>query len=164
MPIPNYQTAEERQAAQILSQLGPEYTNPDDAVIEDDDLQGLLRNYKLDPRSVIKEIRSLITDESPQVRMRAMELAVKMNGMLDKDSDVQGTTFTVILQTKKDDTLSNPILLPRELIQENDATSNPLTAADPTTGELIEQNFIAGIGIDPGRFEAPLPPVLHSGE
>lgn len=138
-------TETELQAQKILSALGPEYDTGES--IAEDDLQGILKFNGLDPKSVIKEIRILMQSESPLVRMRGIELAVKLNGMLDKDSEVQGTTFQVILRTKVERP-ENPILLPRELHNLNVNQSDPLTAADPTTGELINQAFIGGAAIE----------------
>jgi hypothetical protein len=77
------------------------------------ELGSLLEKHCLTPDDVLDQLRStMVSGDSGSVRQRACETALKLNGLLD--SDTQKSDFQVIINII-DPTYSdvNPILIPR---------------------------------------------------
>jgi len=75
-------------------------------------LARLLENSNLTPEEVLLNLSSLLrSGETDAVRLRAAETALRLNGLLEKDSAAQN--FSVTINIHDSDYSINPILIPR---------------------------------------------------
>jgi hypothetical protein len=74
----------------------------------------LLEDANLSPEEVLENLSSLMrSGETDGIRMRAVETAAKINGLLEKDEVKQDLTVNIIIQDSQFGGGINPILIPR---------------------------------------------------
>jgi hypothetical protein len=113
MPIPTIELA-----TQILAEMQAAGEQTDEKPAPAG-LPALLKKHRLDPDSLLTELRELVEDPSPHIKMRGVEAGLKLNKLLDDDGPKVQPTFIINIassdKTIKPPPEINPILLPREL-------------------------------------------------
>lgn len=80
--------------------------------LKSNQLRKLLEDSNLSAPEVLENLSSLLrSGETDGVRLRAAETALRLNGLLDKDSNAQA--FSVVINILDSDFDVNPILIPR---------------------------------------------------
>lgn len=86
---------------------------PETASADSKTLQGLLAKHQLTADDALESLADVMrSGESAAIRHRATETALKLNGMLDKDSNKQDFHVTINILDSEFKSM-NPILLPR---------------------------------------------------
>ena len=78
-----------------------------------ENLKGLLEQNGLSPNEVLEQLsHQLMTAETPATRLRAAEIALRLNGLLDSENTKPDFHVTINILDSEFSSI-NPILLPR---------------------------------------------------
>ncbi len=135
MPIPQLQSAEPVQddvVQDILRAAGL-------ATTDDINLKGLLKKHRMDPESLVRELRNVVDDDNNHTKMRGIEAGLKLNRLLSDDGATKVQPVFVInighaQGSQRAAGSINPILLPRELSL-NDNSIDVTSSASGSTEE-----------------------------
>jgi hypothetical protein len=80
-------------------------------------LEELLKSNNLSKNDLLEAISFLANNgQTDAVRLRAVELGLKLQGLLAADNQVAATSFTIVIRDANPTPTINPILLPRPQI------------------------------------------------
>jgi hypothetical protein len=94
----------------VLREELPKPTRSADGVAS---LSALLQKNNLTPDEVLEQLsHQLMTAETPATRLRAAEIALKLNGLLDSDNTKPDFIVNITIMDSEFSQI-NPILIPR---------------------------------------------------